>query len=68
MDTNWDHLSVCVRFTQTSSYDPNENPSDCVLSIFTRDNCVNVANSDTEMFQLHTWLSADVKLALLGAL
>ena len=36
MDTNWDHLSVCVRFTQTSSYDPNENPSDCV-SIFTRD-------------------------------
>ena len=30
MDTNWDRLSVRVRFTQIPSYDPNENPSDCV--------------------------------------
>ena len=37
MDTNWDRLSVRVRFTQTPSYDPNENPSDCV-NLFIDDN------------------------------
>ena len=38
MDTNWDRLSVRVRFTQIPSYDPNENPSDCVNLFMEGDN------------------------------
>ena len=48
VDTNWEHLSMWVRFTQTPSYDPNENPSDCV-NLFIRWWCHKYSDTETSL-------------------